>query len=165
MIEEQLLLLNINRLVDELKIKENKDIKHLSKYKALQFEVRASKEAIIAGPNLIEICSILFSTMALLVTLISLSINVRYDTIYRFLEIDKIDSNATNILNAQYLYKEPFDDNLKLFVDLLMFFGILIFLVGCWYLYRQMRFTKLLKKHVILEQFLDEYIKLVEKNG
>ncbi|MER1958819.1 MAG: hypothetical protein ABS942_15660 [Solibacillus sp.] len=161
--EKELLLLNINRLSKKLKIKVDSDIRHLDEYSSLLIEVKASKVALTSGPNLVEIASILFSTLALLITLISLDLNVRYDTVYRFTTNKDYESLAPDISMAKFLYKEPYDTSLVIFVYVLFWLGLFMILVSCWYLARQIKLTKKVKKYSILEQFLEEYIKVIER--
>lgn len=163
--KEQFLLSNIHRLEREMKIKVNPDIRHMGRYKSLLFEIKASKEAVANGPNLIEIVTVLFSTFALLISTYSIMINVKSDTIFRFTISKNIDSPAQNMMDAQYLIKESYDEGVISFVNLLYLMGIVGTLIGAFYLYRQIVLIKKAKKYSILEQYLEEYIKEVEKNG
>ncbi|MER2006702.1 MAG: hypothetical protein ABS939_04545 [Psychrobacillus sp.] len=163
--KEQYLLSNIHRLTRQLNIKENPDIRHMGRYKSLLFEIKASKQAVAIGPNLIEIVTVLFATFALLISTFSIRLNVKSDTIFRFTFSKDIDSPAQKITDAQYLIKESYSEGDIFWADILYLLGIVATVIGAFYLLRQIALIKMAKKYSILEQYLEEYIKEVEKNG
>lgn len=161
---DKLLLLNIDRLIKELKIKKSGDLKHLDNYKILQFEVKALKESTINGPNYVEISAILFSTFAIVISMFTLLLNIESETIFRLTKSREINDMVEHIGEVKYIVKEAYEVTEIFSTYILYLFGIFILMISMYFSIKQINLSGRIKKIVLLEQCLDEYIKLIESN-